>query len=125
MNGISFTVERGEVVGLLGPNGAGRSTTMRIITGFYPATSSRVAVSGDDVSVDPIRANALIGYLPESAPSYADMTVQGFLSFIADLRCLSGRAKRAAVHGAVETCLRDSVLQQPIDTLSKGYRHST
>ena len=125
VNGISFSVERGEVLGLLGPNGAGKSTTMRIITGFYPATSGRVTVGGHDVAVDPIRAKALIGYLPESAPSYADMTVQGFLSFIADLRGLSGSAKKAAVHGAVETCLLESVLHQPIDTLSKGYRHRT
>ena len=125
VNGISFTVERGEVVGLLGPNGAGKSTTMRIITGFYPATSGRVTVGGHDVAVDPIRTKALIGYLPESAPSYGDMTVQGFLSFIADLRGMSGSAKKTAVHGAVETCLLDSVLHQPIDTLSKGYRHRT
>jgi ABC-2 type transport system ATP-binding protein len=125
VNGISFSVERGEVLGLLGPNGAGKSTTMRIITGFYPATSGRVTVGGHDVASDPIRAKALIGYLPESAPSYGDMTVQGFLSFIADLRGLSGSAKKAAVNGAVETCLLDSVLHQPIDTLSKGYRHRT
>ncbi len=125
VNGISFSVERGEVLGLLGPNGAGKSTTMRIITGFYPATSGRVTVGGHDVSVDPIRAKALIGYLPESAPSYADMTVHGFLSFVADLRGLSGGAKKAAVHRAVETCLLEGVLYQPIDTLSKGYRHRT
>ncbi len=125
VNGISFSVERGEVLGLLGPNGAGKSTTMRIITGFYPATSGRVTVGGHDVATDPIRAKALIGYLPESAPAYGDMTVQGFLSFIADLRGLSGSAKKAAVHGAVETCLLEGVLHQSIDTLSKGFRHRT
>jgi ABC-2 type transport system ATP-binding protein len=125
VNGISFSVERGEVLGLLGPNGAGKSTTMRIITGFYPATSGRVTVGGFDVATDPIRTKALIGYLPESAPAYGDMTVQGFLGFIADLRGLSGMAKKQAVHGAVETCLLEQVLHQPIDTLSKGYRHRT
>ena len=125
VNGVSFSVERGEVLGLLGPNGAGKSTTMRIITGFYPATSGRVTVGGHDVALEPIRTKSLIGYLPESAPSYGDMTVHGFLSFIADLRGLSGSAKKAAVHGAVETCLLDSVLYQSIDTLSKGYRHRT
>src|SRR5271168_2486423 len=85
---ISFTVERGEVLGFLGPNGAGKSTTMRMITGFIPPSEGRVTVGGYDMADDPIAAKRLIGYLPENAPAYADMTVSGFLSFIAELRGL-------------------------------------
>ena len=82
---VSFAVERGEVLGFLGPNGAGKSATMRIITGFYPPTSGRVTVGGFDIVEDPLPAKRLIGYLPENAPGYADMTVHGFLGFAADL----------------------------------------
>src|SRR6186713_3494452 len=81
VNGISFAVERGEVLGFLGPNGAGKSTTMRMITGFIPPTDGDVVVGGFNIGADPIPARRLIGYLPENAPSYADMTVQGFLNF--------------------------------------------
>ena len=122
---ISFAVERGEVLGFLGPNGAGKSTTMRIITGFYPPTSGRVTIGGFDIVEDPLPAKRLIGYLPENAPGYADMTVHGFLGFAADLRGLKGDAKKKAVHTAVETCFLEGVLYQTIDTLSKGYKHRT
>jgi ABC-2 type transport system ATP-binding protein len=125
VNDVSFAVERGEVLGFLGPNGAGKSTTMRIITGFYPPTAGRVTVGGFDVTEDPIPAKRLIGYLPENAPGYADMSVHGFLSFAADLRGLTGDAKKRAVHKAVETCFLEGVLYQTIDTLSKGYKHRT
>jgi len=122
---VSFTVERGEVLGFLGPNGAGKSTTMRIITGFYPPTSGQVSVGGFDIVESPIPAKRLIGYLPENAPGYADMTVYGFLGFAAELRGLRGSAKKQAIHRAVDTCFLDSVLYQTIDTLSKGYKHRT
>ena len=122
---ISFSVERGEVLGFLGPNGAGKSTTMRIITGFYPPTAGRVTIGGFDIVDDPLPAKRLIGYLPENAPGYADMTVHGFLGFAADLRGLKGDAKKKAVHTAVETCFLEGVLYQTIDTLSKGYKHRT
>ena len=122
---ISFSVERGEVLGFLGPNGAGKSTTMRIITGFYPPTSGRVTIGGFDIAEDPLPAKRLIGYLPENAPGYADMTVHGFLGFAADLRGLKGGAKKKAIHRVVEMCFLDSVLYQTIDTLSKGYKHRT
>ena len=122
---ISFSVERGEVLGFLGPNGAGKSTTMRIITGFYPPTSGRVTIGGFDIVEDPLPAKRLIGYLPENAPGYADMTVYGFLGFAADLRGLKGDAKKKAIHRVVEMCFLDSVLYQTIDTLSKGYKHRT
>ena len=122
---VTFAVERGEVLGFLGPNGAGKSTTMRMITGFFPPTSGRVSVGGHDVAEAPLQAKRLIGYLPEAAPSYQDMTVQGFLSFAAELRGLDGDARKKAVGRAVERCFLASVLHQSIDTLSKGYKHRT
>src|SRR5256885_3270037 len=122
---ISFTVERGEVLGFLGPNGAGKSTTMRMITGFMPPTAGRVTVGGYDVVESPLEAKRLIGYLPENAAAYPDMTVKGFLDFAAALRGLEGEARRKAVRRVVELCFLDSVLHQSIDTLSKGYRHRT
>jgi ABC-2 type transport system ATP-binding protein len=125
VNDVSFTVERGEVLGFLGPNGAGKSTTMRMITGFIPPTSGRITVGGHDVLENPIPAKRLVGYLPENAPGYADMTVQGFLNFAAELRGLKGEARRKAVARAVELCFLENVLHQSIDTLSKGYKHRT
>lgn len=125
VNGVSFSVERGEVLGFLGPNGAGKSTTMRMVTGFIPPTAGTVSVGGYDMLADPIRAKRLIGYLPENAPAYTDMTVAGFLAFAAELRGLTGDTRRRAVNRAVEMCFLDSVLHQSVDTLSKGYRHRT
>ncbi len=125
VDGISFAVERGEVLGFLGPNGAGKSTTMRIVTGFMPPTSGRVTVGGFDVVEAPLAAKRLIGYLPENAASYPDMTVRAFLEFVAELRGLSGQARRKAVARVVELCFLDAVLGQSIDTLSKGYKHRT
>ena len=125
VDGISFSVERGEVLGFLGPNGAGKSTTMRMVTGFMPPTSGRVTVGGHDVVESPLEAKRLIGYLPENAASYPDMTVQGFLGFAAEMRGLAGTAKKRAMHRVIEICFLDSVLHQTIDTLSKGYRHRT
>ena len=125
VNDVSFTVERGEVLGFLGPNGAGKSTTMRMITGYYPPTSGKVTVGGFDIMEKPIEAKRLIGYLPENAPGYADMTVRGFLSFAAELRGLHGDARKKAVNHAAELCCLENVLYQTIDTLSKGYKHRT
>jgi ABC-2 type transport system ATP-binding protein len=122
---VSFTVERGEVLGFLGPNGAGKSTTMRMVTGFMPPSSGRVSVGGYDVTESPIEAKKLIGYLPENAASYPDMTVHAFLEFVAELRGLAGSARRKAVHHVVELCFLEAVLHQSIDTLSKGYKHRT
>lgn len=125
VDGVSFTVGRGEVVGFLGPNGSGKSTTMRMITGYYTPTSGKVSVGGHDVVESPLEAKRLIGYLPENAPSYPDMTVRAFLEFAAEMRGLAGDAKRKAVARAVERCFLSAVLHQSIDTLSKGYRHRT
>jgi ABC-2 type transport system ATP-binding protein len=122
---ISFTVERGEVLGFLGPNGAGKSTTMRVITGYIPASSGRVSVGGHDLVSDSIAARQMIGYLPENAPVYVDMTVAGFLGFCAELNGLEGTEKKKAVSRVVEMCFLESVLHQSIDTLSKGFRHRT
>lgn len=125
VDGISFSVERGEVLGFLGPNGAGKSTTMRMITGFIPPTSGKITVGGFDLADHPIPAKKLIGYLPENAPAYTDMTVHGFLEFAAEIRGLRGQAKTSAINRAVELCFLESVLHQNVDTLSKGYRHRT
>ena len=125
VDGVSFSVERGEVLGFLGPNGAGKSTSMRMITGFIPPTAGRVTVGGFDIVDDPLPAKRLMGYLPENAPAYADMSVHGFLDFAAELRGLRGDQKKKAVQRAVEMCFLESVLHQSIDTLSKGYRHRT
>jgi ABC-2 type transport system ATP-binding protein len=123
--GVTFSVERGEILGFLGPNGAGKSTTMRMITGFIPPTAGKVSVGGHDMGENPIPAKKLIGYLPENAPSYNDMTVYGFLAFCAELRGLHGEARKKAVHRAVEMCFLEPVMYQSVDTLSKGYRHRT
>jgi ABC-2 type transport system ATP-binding protein len=125
VDGVSFSVERGEVLGFLGPNGAGKSTSMRMITGFIPPTDGTVTVGGFDMVNNPIPAKRLIGYLPENAPAYTDMTVSGFLSFAAELRGLRGDGKKKAVDRAIEMCFLESVRHQSIETLSKGYRHRT
>jgi len=125
VNDISFSVERGEVLGFLGPNGAGKSTSMRMITGFIPPTAGKVTVGGYDMEENPIPAKRLIGYLPENAPAYTDMTVYGFLNFCAELRGLRGDDRKRAVHRVVEMCFLENVIHQSVETLSKGYRHRT
>src|SRR3954469_11006166 len=125
VDGVSFSVERGEVLGFLGPNGAGKSTTMRMLTGFIPPSGGSASVGGFDVVENPIQARRLIGYLPENAPAYTDMTVHGFLSFCAEIRGLRGDAKKKAVNRAVEMCFLEAVLHQSVETLSKGFRHRT
>jgi gliding motility-associated transport system ATP-binding protein len=122
---VSFSVNRGEVLGFLGPNGAGKSTTMRMITGFLPPSGGTVTVGGFDIVQHSIQAKRLIGYLPENAPAYTDMTVYGFLHFAAEIRGLRGDARKQAVHRVVEMCFLEAVLHQSIETLSKGYRHRT
>lgn len=125
VDGISFSVGRGEVLGFLGPNGAGKSTTMRMITGFISPSGGKVSVGGFDIVDQPIAAKRLIGYLPENAPAYTDMTVHGFLNFAAEIRGLTGEARKQAVNRVVEMCFLRSVLHQSVETLSKGYRHRT
>ncbi len=125
VDGVSFTVERGQVLGFLGPNGAGKSTTMRMVTGFIPPSSGLVSVGGFDMVDNPLPAKRLIGYLPENAPAYTDMTVNGFLRFAAELRGFRGEVRNKAVSRVVEMCFLEPVLHQSIETLSKGYLHRT
>jgi ABC-2 type transport system ATP-binding protein len=122
VNGISFRVGRGEVLGFLGPNGAGKSTTMRMITGYVPPTSGSVRVGGIDITESPVAARKLLGYLPENAPAYPDMTVAGFLGFIAEVRGFTGSEKRRKVQETIESCFLVEVHRQTIGSLSKGYK---
>ena len=122
VDGVSFDVQRGEVLGFLGPNGAGKSTTMKMITGFLNPSAGSVRVGGHDVVAEPLKAKEQIGYLPEGAPAYSDMTPRSFLNFIADIRGLAGSARDSAIERAVDAVSIGTVLEQPIDTLSKGYK---
>jgi ABC-2 type transport system ATP-binding protein len=119
---VSFSVQRGEVLGFLGPNGAGKSTTMKMITGFLAPTAGTARVCGFDVETHALEAKRKIGYLPEGAPAYPDMTAAAFLDFIGAIRGFDGaeRAKRVAL--AVERTQLEGILNQPIDTLSKGFK---
>jgi gliding motility-associated transport system ATP-binding protein len=121
VDNISFTVNKGEVLGFLGPNGAGKSTTMRMITGFYPPSDGTVIIGGYDILTASVAARCKIGYLPESAPTYNDMTVTGFLDFIARVRGFSGKEKSQQIDRTIERCFLSDVRFQTIDTLSKGY----
>ncbi len=119
---ISFTVQKGEILGFLGPNGAGKTTTMRMLAGFVTPTSGRASICGHDVETDPLRAKASLGYLPEGAPSYGEMTVSHFLDFIADLRQLEGARRKERLGHVIDRLQLEKVLQQSIETLSKGFR---
>ena len=121
VDAVSFTAAPGEVLGFLGPNGAGKTTTMRMLAGFISATSGRASICGHDVDTDSLAARTCLGYLPEGAPGYGEMTVRDFLNFIADLRRLRG-ATRARVDFAIGRLQLESVLDQTIETLSKGFR---
>lgn len=119
---VSFCVEKGEILGFLGPNGAGKSTTMRMITGFIPPTSGTAVVGGYDIRENSISARERIGYLPENAPVYPDMTVNAYLAFCAEIRGFSGSARKNKVKETVKRCFLSKVEFQNISTLSKGYR---
>ena len=119
---ISFTVEKEEILGFLGPNAAGKSTTMRMITGFLPPTSGTAVIGGEDILEQPIAARKKIGYLPENAPVYEDMTVKGFLEFVAELRGFTGKVKIKRVEEIISKCFLQDARYQSINTLSKGRR---
>ncbi len=122
VDGISFSVEKGEILGFLGPNAAGKSTTMRMITGFIPPTSGTATVGGKDIVADSLAAREKIGYLPENAPAYPEMTVVDFLDFCAQIRGFSGEQKKKSVEDTVQRCFLTKVRRQTIGTLSKGYK---
>jgi len=123
VKGVSFRVEQGEVLGFLGPNGAGKSTTMRMIAGFLNPTSGTARICGHDILAEPLETRKRIGYLPENAPVYDDMTTIGFLQFIAEARGFSKTEQRKRIAAAVDLCRLETVLDHPIDTLSKGFKH--
>jgi ABC-2 type transport system ATP-binding protein len=123
VDGITFTVKRGEILGFLGPNGAGKSTTMKMITGFIRPDAGTATVGGIDVAVDPVGVKRQLGYLPESAPAYPEMTVEEFLRFIAEIRGFRDTGeKRARVEHVLGLTHLASVRTQTIETLSKGYK---
>jgi ABC-2 type transport system ATP-binding protein len=119
---ISFNVARGELLGFLGPNGAGKSTTMKMITGFLAPSAGTAVICGHDVGKAPIAAKRHIGYLPEGAPAYPDMTPAGFLDFVAHIRGFAGKEAERRIDLAVERTELGDVLDQPIETLSKGFK---
>jgi len=122
VDGISFTVHQHDVLGFLGPNAAGKSTTMRMLTGFLPPTSGTALIGGEDIIESSLAARSKIGYLPENAPVYPDMTVIGFLDFIAHIRGLSGPEKKKRVEETLRRCFLSEVRFQMINTLSKGFK---
>jgi ABC-2 type transport system ATP-binding protein len=122
VDNVSFDVGTGEVLGFLGPNGAGKSTTMKMIVGFLTPTAGTAVVAGHDVSRNPLAVKAAVGYLPEGAPAYPDMTPLSFLGFIAGVRGFDGAERRSRVEHVVELTRIQDVARQPIETLSKGFK---
>jgi ABC-2 type transport system ATP-binding protein len=122
VDGVSFKVEPGQVLGFLGPNGAGKSTTMKMIAGFLAPTSGSAKVCGHDVVDAPLEAKRMLGYLPEGAPSYGEMTARQFLEFVADARGLAGARRVQRLEEVIERLHLHKVLGQTIETLSKGFK---
>jgi ABC-2 type transport system ATP-binding protein len=119
---LTFSVEPGEVLGFLGPNGAGKSTTMRMLAGFITPTSGTGSICGHDVATDALAAKAVLGYLPEGAPHYGEMSVRSFLEFIADLRRLEGAHRKTRLDYVIGRLELEPVITQTIETLSKGFK---
>ncbi len=122
VDGITFSVQPGEVLGFLGPNGAGKTTTMRMLAGFVPPTAGRAEICGFDIGEQPVAAKQKVGYLPEGAPSYGEMTTRDFLTFIGRVRGLAASDFTRRLSDVVDRLQLGGVLQQPIETLSKGFR---
>jgi ABC-2 type transport system ATP-binding protein len=119
---LTFSVQPGEVLGFLGPNGAGKSTTMRMIAGFITPSAGSASICGHDVATSPLAAKAALGYLPEGAPTYGEMSVGGFLEFAADLRGLAGERRRQRLDYVIARLELEPVYEQSIETLSKGFK---
>jgi len=122
VRGISFSLQKGEVLGFLGPNGAGKSTTMKMVTGFLEPSAGTVKVCGFNIAENPIAAKKRIGYLPEGAPLYGEMTVLSFLNFIADIRDLKGADRDRRINEVIDKINLETVRHQTLETLSKGYK---
>ncbi|MGB0909037.1 MAG: ABC transporter ATP-binding protein [Nitrospirales bacterium] len=122
VDGVSFSVGKGEVLGFLGPNGAGKSTTMKMITGFLTPTGGTAKICGYDILEQPLEAKKRIGYLPEGAPAYQDMTPAAYLNFIGEMRGFGGEELQRRIADTVEKVNLQSVLTQSIETLSKGFK---
>ncbi len=122
VDGVSFNVARGEILGFLGPNGAGKSTTMKMVTGFVSPTRGDISVCGHDVITDPVGAKSKIGYLPEGAPAYSDMTPHTFFEFIAEIRGFSKSEGARRIADVVRRVHLEDVVNQQIETLSKGFK---
>jgi ABC-2 type transport system ATP-binding protein len=122
VDGISFSVEKGQVLGLLGPNGAGKSTAMRMLACFLRPDSGTAKICGYDILQNPIEVRKSLGYLAENVPAYQEMTVGSFLNFICDAREIRGDARKKALDRTVPICSIESVYHQTIETLSKGYK---
>jgi ABC-2 type transport system ATP-binding protein len=122
VNDLTFSVAPGEVLGFLGANGAGKSTTMRMIAGFISPTAGQVSVCGHDIETAPVAAKSCMGYLPEGAPSYGEMTVSEFLDFVADVRGLTGERRRERRGVVIDRLGLAPVIDQVVETLSKGFR---
>ena len=122
VDGIDLSVDRGEVLGFLGPNGAGKSTTMKMVTGFLPPSAGSATVCGFDVARAPLEVKRRVGYLPEGAPLYEDMTPLGFLNFVVEVRAIPAGRRAAAIERAARMINIAEVMHQPIGTLSKGYK---
>jgi len=121
VDGISFDVEKGQVLGLLGPNGAGKTTAMRMLACFLKPDSGTATVCGYDIGQNPIGVRRSLGYLAENSPAYNEMTVAGFLDFVCDVRQINGKERERALDRIVPMCAIESVYHQTIETLSKGY----
>jgi len=122
VDNLSFSVARGEVLGFLGPNGSGKSTTMKMVTGFLPPTTGTARVAGFDVTEDPVAVKRRVGYLPEGAPLYADMTPKSLLDFVSNVRGFAAAEKKRRIEEVTAKLHLESVFFQPIETLSKGYK---